>query len=88
MSGRHRTLAALLAAGLLVLALTGAALAASPEPTVAPGGDPRSAGEGPGLVGEPGLAIAAVLVIGVVVAGATTLFVRLTRRTDDASRRS
>lgn len=55
-----------------------AALAASPEPSVAAGGDPRSNGQGPGLVGTPGLAILGVVLIGVVAVVATTIYVRLT----------
>jgi hypothetical protein len=41
-------------------------------------GDTRSSGEGPGLVGTPGLAIAGVILVGVVAAGATLLYVRVT----------
>ena len=41
-------------------------------------GDTRSSGEGPGLVGTPGLAIAGVLVVGLVAAVGTLLYVRLT----------
>ena len=52
--------------------------AASPEPSVAVGGDPRSNGQGPGLVGTPGLAILGVVAIGVLAAIATTVYVRLT----------
>lgn len=51
--------------------------AASPEPS-APGGDTRSAGEGPGLVGAPFLAIVGVIALGLVAAGATLLYLRLT----------
>lgn len=89
--GGRRTLAAAIALGVgLVLvtigiawailgALTGVALAASPSPSAAPGGDPRSSGQGPGLVGEPLVAIGLVLAIGVVAALATYGWVRLTR---------
>ncbi|HEX7471803.1 MAG TPA: hypothetical protein VF323_01875 [Candidatus Limnocylindrales bacterium] len=52
------------------------AAAASPEPS-APGGDTRSAGEGPGLVGAPFLAILGVVALGLVAAGATLLYLRL-----------
>jgi hypothetical protein len=65
---------AILGAGLAV------ALAASPSP--ASGGDPRSSGEGPGLVGEPGLAILAVVVIAAVTIGVTLAYVRLTEPPD------
>jgi hypothetical protein len=62
----------------LVAAVTRTALAASPEPSAAVGGDPRSSGQGPGLVGDPLTAIALVLLIGVGTAVATTLYVRFT----------
>jgi hypothetical protein len=53
------------------------AAAASPEPS-APGGDTRSVGEGPGLVGAPFLAIAGIVALGLVAAGVTLLWLRLT----------
>ena len=59
-------------------AWAGTALAASPSASTAPGGDPRSSGQGPGLVGEPLVAIAIVLGIAVVAIVATTVYVRLT----------
>jgi hypothetical protein len=64
-------------------AVTATALAASPSPTAAAGGDPRSSGEGPGLVGDPLFALAAVVGIGLIAAVATLAYVRLTggRRT-------
>lgn len=54
------------------------AAAASPEPSIAVGGDPRSNGQGPGLVGTPGLAILGVLAIAVLAIVATTIYVRMT----------
>lgn len=72
---------ALLTIGLAVAvigAVTGTALAASPSATPALGGDPRSSGQGPGLVGEPLLAIGLVLAIGLGAALATAAYVRLT----------
>jgi hypothetical protein len=61
------------------------ALAASPTP--ATGGDPRSSGEGPGLVGEPGIAILAVIVIAITAIVVTTAWIRLTddRRSEASS---
>jgi hypothetical protein len=59
--------------------------AASPEPS-APGGDTRSAGEGPGLVGAPFLAILAVLGLGLVTAGATVVYLRLAAGPPDRDR--
>jgi hypothetical protein len=83
--GRDRRLfvaAALLAAGLVLLvvglglAVAQVALAATPTP--APGGDPRSPGQGPGLVGQPLVAIGAVVAIGLLALVATLVYVRLT----------
>ncbi|MBA2700295.1 MAG: hypothetical protein H0U58_01165, partial [Chloroflexi bacterium] len=63
----------------LLEATAGVALAASPAATAgAAGGDPRSSGQGPGLVGEPLLAIGLVLAIGAGTALATLAYVRLT----------
>jgi hypothetical protein len=75
----------LLVAGLAVLVLAGLAwladaagvLAASPTPQ--PGGDPRSPGEGPGLVGDPLFALVMVVLIAVAAVAATSAWVRLTR---------
>ena len=63
--------------------LVAAALAASPEATPAEGGDPRSNGQGPGLVGTPGLAILGVAVIAILAIVATTIYVRLTTPSAD-----
>jgi hypothetical protein len=60
------------------LTCTAIALAASPVPSAGTGGDPRSSGQGPGLVGDPLFAIAAVVVIGVGALVATLGWVRLT----------
>ena len=62
----------------IVGAATGSVLAASPAPSAAVGGDPRSSGQGPGLVGDPLLAVALMLAIGIGAALLTTLYVRLT----------
>jgi hypothetical protein len=62
----------------LVMAFAGTALAATPVPTTVPGGDPRSAGEGPGLVGTPVVAIAIVFALGIAAAAITLVYVRLT----------
>jgi hypothetical protein len=59
-------------------AVTQTAFAASPGPSAVVGGDPRSSGQGPGLVGDPVTAIALVLLIGVATAVATAVYVRLT----------
>jgi hypothetical protein len=55
------------------------ALAATAAPSIAEGGDPRSNGQGPGLVGTPGLAILGVILVAIVAIVVTTLYVRLTR---------
>ena len=87
--GPRRPLAAALALGVGLVsltigvvwavlgAMTATALAASPAASAA-GGDPRSSGQGPGLVGEPLAAIALVVAIGVAAAVATFGYVRLT----------
>jgi hypothetical protein len=59
-----------------------AAFAASAIPSIIPGGDPRSSGQGPGLVGNPALALVAVLGIGLGAVVATLLYVRLTAPRD------
>lgn len=79
----------LLALGLLVGGLTavGAVGVGDPTPaaTTAPspvptgmGGDTRSSGQGPGLVGAPAAAIIGVVGLGLASVGATLLYVRLT----------
>lgn len=60
------------------------ALAASAEATSETGGDPRSNGQGPGLVGTPGLAILGVIAIAIVAVVVTTVYVRLTTRPTSA----
>jgi hypothetical protein len=62
--------------GAVMNAIVPVALAASPSP--AQGGDPRSSGEGPGLVGQPALAILAVVGIAVVAIIVTRIYMRLT----------
>jgi hypothetical protein len=53
--------------------------APSPGPGLVGTGDPRSSGEGPGLVGSPlGIAVGVVL-LGMVAAGGTAVYLRLTR---------
>ena len=77
-AGLAAGLAAGFAAGAWLLAVALPVLAASPTPTAEIGGDPRSSGQGPGLVGDPLLAIGIVVAIGLVVLGATLLYVRAT----------
>ncbi len=75
-----RRLAALLPATAIAW-LLGAmtVVAASPSPG-AIGGDPRSSGQGPGLVGDPAFAILAVVAIGLATVVATLVYVRLTAK--------
>ena len=65
-------------------------LAASPEATLRPGSDTRTTGGGPGLVGEPLLALLAVLGIALLSLVASLAYVRLTggRRHDEPEGRS
>ena len=63
---------------LLVVAIAGPVLAASPSPSGAIGGDPRSPGQGPGLMGDPAFAILAVIGIGLAATLGTLAYVRLT----------
>ena len=63
------------------LAFATLTLAASPTPGVE-AGDPRSSGQGPGLVGDPFLAVHAVVVIGVTAVLVTLAWIRLTPRRD------
>ena len=93
-SGSRRPLAAALAlgAGLLLItagvawgligSITATALAASPS-LPPEGGDPRSSGQGPGLVGDPAYAVGVVLAIAALAIVATLVYVRITggRRT-------
>jgi hypothetical protein len=62
--------------GALMSALVPVAMAASPSPAAA--GDPRSSGEGPGLVGQPAFALLAVAVIALLAIVITMIYVRLT----------
>ncbi len=72
----ERVLVAVVASTLWSLAAVGTVVGASPTP--AAGGDPRSSGQGPGLVGDPAFAILAVLAIGIVVTAITLAYVRIT----------
>ena len=74
---RRRRGLAIATAGLAWLALALSAFAASPTPAVEVG-DPRSSGQGPGLVGDPGLAVLVVVAIGLGSVVATLVYVRLT----------
>ena len=62
------------------LAMATAALAATPTPSAAVGGDPRSAGQGPGLVGDPAFAVLGVIAIGLGAVVLTLAYLRMTSR--------
>jgi hypothetical protein len=71
-----------LALGTTALVFTASvAFAASPSPSAPVAGDTRSAGEGPGLVGAPLLAILLVVALGVGTALVTLAYVRFSRPT-------
>lgn len=72
--------AAGLAIALISLALAMPVMAASPSPSAGVGGDPRSSGEGPGLVGDPIFALVAVVAIGLGALVLSLAYVRLTAR--------
>lgn len=79
-AGAHaRTLlGALVLAGALLVIVGPLAVLGADAPSPPPAGDPRSVGEGPGLVGNPLFAIAIVAAIGVGSAVLTALYVRAT----------
>ena len=79
---RRSLASSVLALGLLV---TAASLALAAEPAASPGtgGDPRSPGQGPGLVGDPLFAIGAVLLVAVTSVVLTFAWVRLTDARSD-----
>jgi hypothetical protein len=62
------------------LAMSPLALAGSPEPTGATAGDPRSSGQGPGLVGDPVKAVVLVLIIGAASVAISVAYLRFTAR--------
>ena len=62
-----------------VLTLPSVALAQTPSPSVLPGGDTRSDGQGPGLSASPLLVAAGVIAIGLATAGGTLVYLRLRR---------
>jgi hypothetical protein len=77
--GLRLVLAGLFLAWLLALSL-GPALAASPAPSAGSdyGGDTRTSGQGPGLVGSPLYALGGVLAVALISIGITLIYVRAT----------
>ena len=74
------------AAFVLTLAAASLALAAEPAATPGTGGDPRSPGQGPGLVGDPLFAIGAVVLVAVTSIILTLAYVRMTDARADRHR--
>ena len=76
---RRIVLAGLFATWLLAVSI-GPILADSPSPTPGPysGGDTRTAGQGPGLVGSPLYAIGGVLLVALISIGITLVYLRAT----------
>jgi len=71
----------ILAAGAAIAipcALPAIAAAATPAPSQPAAGDPRSSGQGPGLVGDPLTAVIVVAAIAVLTIAATLIYVRAT----------
>jgi len=83
-SHRRRTAGRVLLIGLcvgwLLIAAAATALAADPSPSPGgdAGGDTRSPGEGPGLVGSPLFAIGGVLLVALVSVGLAQAYLRAT----------
>lgn len=77
---RTRASLAVASSALLLVAVPSLVLAAEPSPTGGAGGDPRSPGQGPGLVGDPLWAIGIVVLIAIVSLVATLAWVRATAR--------
>ena len=75
---RRAALRALTSAVLVLAAMAAPVVAASPSPSGGIGGDPRSPGQGPGLMGDPAFAILAVIAIGLITVVATLAYVKLT----------
>jgi hypothetical protein len=68
---------------LLLVATAAFAADATPAPTPGGAGDPRSPGQGPGLVGDPAFAIAVLVFVAIASAVATLVYVRLTAPDED-----
>jgi hypothetical protein len=74
----RRTLATATATFGLLLTAASSVIAAEPAASPGTGGDPRSPGQGPGLVGDPLFAIGAVVLIALTSVVVTLAYVRLT----------
>ena len=76
--GPARALTSAVVAAWLSVVVAASVLAAEPGATPGTGGDPRSPGQGPGLVGDPLFAIGMVVLVALVSIGLTLGYVRLT----------
>ena len=74
---RHTLATAIATFGLLLTAAS-SVIAAEPAASPGTGGDPRSPGQGPGLVGDPLFAIGAVVLVALTSVVLTLAYVRLT----------
>lgn len=81
-----KVIQAIVLATVVLVLVPALAFAASPSPSAPVAGDTRSAGEGPGLVGAPLLAILLVVALGVGTALVTLAYVRLSKPAEDADR--
>jgi hypothetical protein len=82
----RRALASVAGAVVLMLWAASLALAAEPAATPGAGGDPRSPGQGPGLVGDPLFAIGAVVIVALTSIVLTLGYVRMTDARADRRR--
>jgi hypothetical protein len=82
-----RAAAAITAAAITAFILVSTTFAATPTPE-AGAGDPRSSGEGPGLVGDPLFAIAGVLGVVVIAIVVSLAYIRLTGGPRDTADRT
>jgi hypothetical protein len=87
MSGIFRRIGLLVIALVIAAVVAGTSVVSAANPTATPGaaGDTRRAGEGPGLVGAPGLAILGGLALGL---GTVVLTLAYVRATDHGRRES
>jgi hypothetical protein len=67
-----------------LVAVTAFAAEASPTPSPGGAGDPRSPGQGPGLVGDPAFAIAVLVLVAIASTVATLIYLRLSAPADRA----
>jgi len=74
----RRALATAIATFGLLLTAASSVVAAEPAASPGTGGDPRSPGQGPGLVGDPLFAIGAVVLVALTSVVLTLAYVRLT----------